>query len=155
MVGRGGFEPPKAEPTDLQSVPFGHSGISPASGGINPLLCKLAIEKPRPNRSHPSPIPYKIKKAGIGTAIPDRLITNWHLNSLSYAHSRIKWKRISYFLFAICAIKKRIKIFWQEAPNFPLQLAGITLSWKLKEGQVFLRVYPLFPHYAHFLFKTA
>ena len=29
LVGRGGFEPPKAEPTDLQSVPFGHSGTSP------------------------------------------------------------------------------------------------------------------------------
>gem|GEM_PF-5062992 len=29
MVERGGFEPPKAEPTDLQSVPFGHSGTSP------------------------------------------------------------------------------------------------------------------------------
>lgn len=29
MVGRGGFEPPKAVPTDLQSVPFSHSGTSP------------------------------------------------------------------------------------------------------------------------------
>ncbi len=29
MVGGGGFEPPKAMPTDLQSVPFGHSGIHP------------------------------------------------------------------------------------------------------------------------------
>ena len=29
VVGRGGFEPPKAVPADLQSVPFGHSGISP------------------------------------------------------------------------------------------------------------------------------
>ena len=28
-VGRGGFEPPKRSATDLQSVPFGHSGISP------------------------------------------------------------------------------------------------------------------------------
>ena len=27
MVGEGGFEPPKALPADLQSVPFGHSGI--------------------------------------------------------------------------------------------------------------------------------
>ena len=27
--GRGGFEPPKAVPADLQSVPFGHSGIRP------------------------------------------------------------------------------------------------------------------------------
>ena len=29
VVGEGGFEPPKAEPADLQSVPFGHSGIPP------------------------------------------------------------------------------------------------------------------------------
>ena len=29
MVERGGFEPPKASPTDLQSVPFDHSGTSP------------------------------------------------------------------------------------------------------------------------------
>jgi hypothetical protein len=32
MVGRRGFEPLKAEPTDLQSVPFGRFGISPALG---------------------------------------------------------------------------------------------------------------------------
>ena len=31
MVGEGGFEPPKALPADLQSVPFGHSGIPPYS----------------------------------------------------------------------------------------------------------------------------
>ena len=31
MVERGGFEPPKAEPADLQSAPFGHSGTSPWS----------------------------------------------------------------------------------------------------------------------------
>jgi hypothetical protein len=31
MVERGGFEPPKAEPADLQSAPFGHSGTSPRS----------------------------------------------------------------------------------------------------------------------------
>ncbi len=29
MVERGGFEPPKATPTDLQSAPFGRSGTSP------------------------------------------------------------------------------------------------------------------------------
>ncbi len=28
-VGRGGFEPPKASPADLQSAPFGRLGISP------------------------------------------------------------------------------------------------------------------------------
>ena len=29
MVGEGGFEPPKSLTTDLQSAPFGHSGIPP------------------------------------------------------------------------------------------------------------------------------
>lgn len=29
MVGRDGFEPPKAEPRDLQTLPFGHSGTYP------------------------------------------------------------------------------------------------------------------------------
>jgi hypothetical protein len=29
LVGDGGFEPPKALPTDLQSAPFGHSGNLP------------------------------------------------------------------------------------------------------------------------------
>ena len=29
QLGEGGFEPPKAVPADLQSVPFGHSGIRP------------------------------------------------------------------------------------------------------------------------------
>ena len=29
LVGEGGFEPPKALPADLQSVPFGHSGTPP------------------------------------------------------------------------------------------------------------------------------
>ena len=29
MVGDGGFEPPKAKPTGLQPVPFGHSGNPP------------------------------------------------------------------------------------------------------------------------------
>ena len=29
LVGAGGFEPPKAVPTDLQSAPFGHSGTLP------------------------------------------------------------------------------------------------------------------------------
>ncbi len=39
MVERGGFEPPKAEPADLQSAPFDHSGTSP-------LLKILAKEYP-------------------------------------------------------------------------------------------------------------
>ncbi len=34
MVGREGFEPSKAEPTDLQSVPFDRSGIPPEEPAI-------------------------------------------------------------------------------------------------------------------------
>ncbi len=33
LVEGGGFEPPKAEPSDLQSDPFGHSGTPPIQRG--------------------------------------------------------------------------------------------------------------------------
>ena len=58
MVGEGGFEPPKALPADLQSVPFGHSGIPP----------------------------YEVFRGGAGgrTRTPDLLITNQLLYRLSY-----------------------------------------------------------------------
>ena len=43
MVEGEGFEPSKAEPTDLQSAPFGHSGIPPQKMeltiGIEPTTC--------------------------------------------------------------------------------------------------------------------
>ena len=58
LVGEGGFEPPKALPADLQSVPFGHSGIPP----------------------------YSVAQGGAGgrTRTPDLLITNQLLYRLSY-----------------------------------------------------------------------
>ena len=58
LVGEGGFEPPKALPADLQSVPFGHSGIPP----------------------------YSKAPCGAGgrTRTPDLLITNQLLYRLSY-----------------------------------------------------------------------
>ena len=43
LVERGGFEPPKAVPADLQSAPFGHSGTSPCSESevaLNPQNAK-------------------------------------------------------------------------------------------------------------------
>jgi hypothetical protein len=46
-VGTGGFEPPKLKTTDLQSVPFGHSGISPYK------------KKSRRRDSNPRPTDYK------------------------------------------------------------------------------------------------
>ena len=57
-MGEGGFEPPKALPADLQSVPFGHSGIPPYSFGS--------------------------RGAGGRTRTPDLLITNQLLYRLSY-----------------------------------------------------------------------
>ena len=61
MVGEGGFEPPKSLTTDLQSAPFGHSGILP-------YLIKMLV------------------KNGAGGRIrtPDLLITNQLLYQLSY-----------------------------------------------------------------------
>ena len=49
-MGGGGFEPPKQVAADLQSVPFGHSGIHPylimtfnnhnkPMNGLEPLTC--------------------------------------------------------------------------------------------------------------------
>ena len=37
QVDGGGFEPPKALLTDLQSAPFGHSGIHPYDTGYHAL----------------------------------------------------------------------------------------------------------------------
>ncbi len=53
LVERDGFEPSKSVTTDLQSAPFGHSGISPNNGAgdgtrtrnlliTNQLLCQLS-----------------------------------------------------------------------------------------------------------------
>ena len=55
----GGFEPPKQFAADLQSVPFGHSGICPY--GI-----------------------IKVHKADEGTRTPNLLITNQLLCQLSH-----------------------------------------------------------------------
>lgn len=47
MVERDGFEPSKAEPTDLQSVPFSHSGTSPKNFAVYTVkqseLCKTVM----------------------------------------------------------------------------------------------------------------
>ena len=56
----GGFEPPKATPTDLQSVPFGHSGTPPRE---HPAGFHVTGEAPA-------------SQAGEGTRTPNPLITN-------------------------------------------------------------------------------
>ena len=42
IMGRGGFEPPKQVAADLQSVPFGHSGIRP-NVSISLTFCYFII----------------------------------------------------------------------------------------------------------------
>ena len=44
-VGRGGFEPPKATPADLQSAPFGRLGISPKRNLRKLKLDRLELAK--------------------------------------------------------------------------------------------------------------
>ena len=77
LVEGGGFEPPKVEPADLQSAPFGHSGTPP----------KI---KPRILREHDTTVNrnelIRQQKNGAGGRIrtPDLLITNQLLYQLSY-----------------------------------------------------------------------
>ena len=57
-MGREGFEPSKAEPTDLQSVPFDHSGTSPnkmENGLKKPLRHQTAIPEEQPPTGGPIP----------------------------------------------------------------------------------------------------
>ena len=69
LVGEGGFEPPKAMLTDLQSAPFGHSGIPP----YEVMGCWIKVG------------------AGRRTRTPDLLITNQLLYQLSYTSKLSAW----------------------------------------------------------------
>ena len=46
LVGEGGFEPPKSLTTDLQSAPFGHSGIPPQKRAAEVLELVDGLEPP-------------------------------------------------------------------------------------------------------------
>ena len=115
LVGRGGFEPPKAEPSDLQSDPFGHSGTSPenrrsSKNNHKSYQKNLAgtIDSPKP--SHPTKPVWKNRRhsppdflrrgpggasrrgAGERTRTSDLLITNQLLYQLSYASQQRRVK---------------------------------------------------------------
>ena len=81
MVEGEGFEPSKAEPSDLQSDPFGRSGTPPNEGNFHLSIDKSqAIYRFTTNK-------FEISKNGAGTRsrTRDRLITNQLLYHLSYA----------------------------------------------------------------------
>jgi hypothetical protein len=70
MVEGGGFEPPKSLTTDLQSVPFGRSGIPP--GMIGTWLLYLVLSgAPYPNRTDhlliTSQLLYQYELTGLNT----------------------------------------------------------------------------------------
>lgn len=96
LVEGGGFEPPKAEPADLQSAPFGHSGTPPKRKPAILGLLRLFVNRPLARLlilgsvcvTH---LPTADSNNGAGERIrtPDRLITNQLLYQLSYASTRL------------------------------------------------------------------
>ena len=71
VVGDGGFEPPKSLTTDLQSAPFGHSGILP-------YLIELLVKKwSWWTDSNPRPADYK--SAALPAELYRRLKQAWLL----------------------------------------------------------------------------
>ena len=67
MVERGGFEPPKAAPADLQSAPFDRSGTSPQQ-------LRASVKEPTiNNKDHEI---TNITGAGDGNRTRNLLITN-------------------------------------------------------------------------------
>ena len=66
LVGEGGFEPPKALPADLQSVPFGHSGIPPYS--LAPDWSWWTDSNPRPADYKSAALPTELHQHLTGIA---------------------------------------------------------------------------------------
>ena len=93
LVGEGGFEPPKSLTTDLQSAPFGHSGIPPYA------------------------ILLFVGGAGRRIRTPDLLITNQLLYQLSYTRISATNRLYLSRLYPVCqdeVLKKRRKILVSE-----------------------------------------
>ena len=111
-MGEGGFEPPKALPADLQSVPFGHSGIPPYSIST-------------------------VGGAGGRTRTPDLLITNQLLYRLSYT-SILTGTALSFYaaperLVIIAKHTYFVKNIFQEKTKFLLSVIFVPIIALLHE----------------------
>ncbi len=69
MVVGDGFEPSKAELTDLQSVPFGHSGTPPQINYTNILLFSLKSKRHLRFWKYSSFCPRSIYMLGTTTSV--------------------------------------------------------------------------------------
>ncbi len=74
MVEGGGFEPPKAEPADLQSAPFGHSGTPPGEVPLYSIFHRVRAPG--------------LAGAGDRNRTRNLLITSQLLYQLSYASTK-------------------------------------------------------------------
>ena len=95
LVGEGGFEPPKSLTADLQSVPFGHSGIPPYSLCCTHFETQRSGFKMKRRKAIADMELFASAESGMGQAsfdggagrrirTPDLLITNQLLYRLSY-----------------------------------------------------------------------
>lgn len=125
MVEGGGFEPPKALPTDLQSVPFDHSGTPPNSkNNGQPSSLKLDISPSDSKRwswrwdLNPQPPDYK------SGALPIELRQHYALWNKSYNTPRL----FASFFFLLKQKNQTFKVWFLKHPfetmcytkNYPL-----------------------------------
>ena len=70
-MGGAGFEPAKAEPTDLQSVPFDRFGNPPKGEPVNllKLLPRNSLAKQKSQRRESNPRPADYKSAALPTEL--------------------------------------------------------------------------------------
>ena len=62
LVGRGGFEPPKSKTSDLQSDPFGHSGICPYIIVRGALWSRWLDSNPQPADYKSAALPIELHR---------------------------------------------------------------------------------------------
>jgi hypothetical protein len=111
VVERGGFEPPKATPADLQSAPFDRSGTSPKNS---------------------------YREASEGNRTPDPLITNQLLCLLSYAGLKLNFIELTKYFKYINKNILRSQPFLLSPPLHPAatQPASSPLSAHLSQSNL-------------------